>query len=207
MTVEKPDDRFTLPWHIARTEPLGEHRVFSLHYEWAVSPRTGKEHRFTVMHCPEWVNVLALTPERDALLVRQYRHGTKRFTLEIPGGMVDAGEDPAHAAARELLEETGYRAASIEHLGTVEPNPAIQNNRCHTYLALDCVEVAPLKLDGGEDIRVERIHESQLPLLVRDHTITHGLVINAFYWYFFQRPLVAGAPASNPATPTPSPAR
>ena len=66
-------------------------------------------------------------------MVRQYRHGANRITLETPGGLVDPGETPAEAAAREMLEETGYQAREIISLGGINPNPAIFSNRLHAF--------------------------------------------------------------------------
>ncbi|MFY7928508.1 MAG: NUDIX hydrolase [Oligoflexus sp.] len=87
---------------------------------------------------PSWVNVLALTPEKHAILVRQPRVGIMQMTLEVPGGNMDEGEDPQTAALRELEEETGYRAGQIKSLGQISPNPAIMSNRLHMFLATDC---------------------------------------------------------------------
>ncbi len=91
------------------------------------------------------MNVIALTDREDVVLIRQYRHGIGEVTLEIPGGLMDADE-PLAAAKRELLEETGYRAEEWIDLGYVHPNPAIQNNRCYTFLALGA------KLAGAQSL-------------------------------------------------------
>ena len=92
-------------------------------------PHTGKRHSFYRIDSADWVNVVPVTPAGEIVMVRQYRHGLRDVTLEIPGGMVDPGETPEQAAARELLEETGYRAERLEALGSVNPNPALFGNR------------------------------------------------------------------------------
>ncbi len=115
----------------------------------ARSPRTGHARRIAVIDTFEWVNVVGVTPENDVLLVRQFRHGTGRISLEIPGGIVDPGEDPAHAAARELREETGYEGGAPVHLGVVDPNPAILSNRCSTFLIEGCRRAGELQMDPG----------------------------------------------------------
>ena len=85
---------------------------------------------------PDWVNVIPVTPQGKVVVIRQYRHGTGEISLEIPGGVVDAGESHEETARRELLEETGYTAGEIIPIGRVAANPAIQDNHMHTFLAL-----------------------------------------------------------------------
>lgn len=170
-----------LDWHVIREHPAEDYRVFQAVRLEAAHPRTGATRTFSVLHAPDWVNVVALTPGDEVLLVRQYRHGTRRQTLEIPGGMVDPGETAAQAARRELREETGYAAERWLELGTVEPNPALQSNRCHTWLALDANRVGDIQPDAGEVLVVERQPLAAIDGLVRGGAITHALVIAAFY--------------------------
>jgi 8-oxo-dGTP pyrophosphatase MutT (NUDIX family) len=119
-------------------------------------------------------------------MVRQYRHGSREVTLEIPGGLVDPGDTPEEAATRELLEETGYRAEEMIKIGVSNPNPAIFNNRCYTFLAQDITKVSDPKPDQTEDIEVVLIPLVDIPELIRKGEIDHAIVISAFYWYFLQ---------------------
>jgi ADP-ribose pyrophosphatase len=119
-------------------------------------------------------------------MVRQYRHGTREITLEIPGGLVEHQDDPETAALRELHEETGYTAASATPLGYVHPNPAIQNNRCYTFMAEDCAPAGGQQQDEKEDIEVVLIPLHDIPRLIRAGVITHALVIAAFYRYYME---------------------
>ena len=123
-------------WHVLNSRIDKDYRVFRVRAEQALSPRTQASNEFYALECGNWVNIVPLTPDRDVVMIRQYRHGSREVTLEIPGGAVDE-TDPAEAAKRELAEETGYESASITLLGAVNPNPAIFNNLCYTYFAED----------------------------------------------------------------------
>ena len=124
-------------WKRLETKTIHETPVLTLEEVALLRPGRDEPVRFVQLRCPQWVNVIPFTEDGQVILIRQYRAGTHEVTLEIPGGMIDAGEDPADAAARELAEETGYVAGSLEPLGVVQPNPAIQDNRCYTFLARD----------------------------------------------------------------------
>lgn len=170
-------------WDSAGPEEISDFGAFRIRRYLARSPRTGETRPFSVVETSDWVNVVALTTAGEVVLVRQYRHGSRRVALEIPGGVVDAGEDPGAAAARELREETGYAGGPPTFLGTVEPNPAILSNRCHTYLVQDCRRVGEPELDPGEDIEVATLPVAQIPAAIGDGRISHALVICAFWWF------------------------
>ncbi len=169
-------------WQKEESEQLGDYYVFSLRRDRSRSPHTGRAHDFYVLEAPDWINVIPLTPEGEVVLIRQYRHGVGAVMLEIPGGMVDDGEDdPLAAAARELREETGYEAAALELIGVSTPNPAILDNRLYSYLARDVRLAAAPQFDGREYIEVELAPLAQIPQLIRSGRISHALTIAAFY--------------------------
>ncbi|MBW1710032.1 MAG: NUDIX hydrolase [Deltaproteobacteria bacterium] len=181
------DDSKVHPWISKGSRIISENRIFTLKTETFTSPKTGLDHDFYLLEAGDWANIIPLTKDREVLLVKQFRHGTNRMSLEIPGGMVDPGETPEQAGARELIEETGYKGSEIIPLGRVEPNPALFNNYCHTYLAKDVIPVAPgapTKLDGTEDIELVKVNLDQIPGLIAQEKIVHALVIAAFYHYF-----------------------
>lgn len=169
------------PWTTLSDQHLHDCKIIDIHEVKAASPITGAPHTFYRIVSPDWVNVIPLTPDGDVVLVRQFRHGTREVTLEIPGGMVDAGETPAEAAVRELREETGYVGADVEDLGSVDTNPALFDNRCHTYLVTDCREVAEIANEGAEETHVVTIPLAEIPDLIRSGAITHSLVVAAFH--------------------------
>jgi len=175
------------PWMFMNSAILQSNRIFDLKREQYRSPRTAKVHEFYVLESNDWVNVIPLTADEEVVLVKQYRFGTKEFSLEIPGGMLDPDDSPAGAACRELLEETGYAGEEPIFLGTVHPNPAIHTNRCYTYLVQNVRYQKMPKQDSTEDIEVLRVPVADIPELIRKGSITHALVIAAFYWYFFSK--------------------
>ncbi|MDR3672536.1 MAG: NUDIX hydrolase [Holophaga sp.] len=151
------------------------------------SPHTAREHDFTRLLCPDWVNVVAFTaPEQggELLLVEQFRHGIDASTLEVIGGVCDPGEDPARTAQRELLEETGHTSRQWLKLGSCSPNPAVQNNRCHFFLAQGCVPVADLDLDPSEELRVWAAPWNEAERMLREGTLDHALVLAAMLRLF-----------------------
>jgi ADP-ribose pyrophosphatase len=173
-------------WDILSSTPDKSYRVFALRTDHARSPRTGQSHDFFVLESSAWVNVIPLTEANEVVLVKQYRHGTREVTVEIPGGLVEREDSPEAAARRELREETGYREESLISLGYVEPNPAIQNNRCYTYLARNVCPIGEQTQDEKEDIEVILRPLADIPLMIRTGIITHALVIAAFYRYYME---------------------
>ncbi|MCC6336947.1 MAG: NUDIX hydrolase [Myxococcales bacterium] len=164
-------ERSTKDFHIFRARTLD-----------VADPRDGKPYVRTVIDAPDWCNVIPVTRAGEVVLVRQFRFGTWSNHLELPGGMLDEGEAPPAAAARELEEETGYRPARLEPLGVSHPNPAVFANRLHTFLALDCDRVHDGRHDTSEDLRVEVVPRGEIKRLVREGQITHALVLAALLY-------------------------
>ncbi|WP_161630020.1 NUDIX hydrolase [Desulfogranum mediterraneum] len=145
--------------------------------------RSGREKEFVRFDFSDWVNVVAVTPERRLVMIRQFRYGSRRQEIEIPGGMIDPGEDPVSAACRELLEETGYTGREPNIIGKVCPNPALQRNSCYTVLVRDAVKTAEPRFDDMEDIACFLHSHEEVESMVRQGLIDHGLVLNALMFY------------------------
>lgn len=169
------------PWRRGPSERLHDCRVFDLDRVLFEHPDGHEPRAFFVVDAPDWINVIPLTDDDRVVMVRQFRFGIEGFTLEIPGGMCDADEAPIDAARRELREETGYEARTFEALGWVHPNPAVQTNRCHTFLARGVRRVGDPTPDGDEDFEVSIVPCVEIPSLIAGGTITHALVVAAFY--------------------------
>jgi 8-oxo-dGTP pyrophosphatase MutT (NUDIX family) len=175
-----------LPWLDKDVHVQGETRLFQHILVNRRSPHTDREHGFTRLLCPDWVNVVAFTEQGELLLVEQWRHGIGASTLEVVGGVCDPGEEPTVSGRRELLEETGHKPGRWISLGSCAPNPAIQDNRCHFFLALECRAVAALDLDPSEELRVWAAPWPEAETLLREGRIDHALVqvalLRLFLW-------------------------
>src|SRR6266568_7517422 len=142
-----------LPWEKINSKSLGDFRIFTIRSDRKISPRTREEHDFYVIDCVNWVNVIAVTPDEQLVMVEQYRHGSNTVELEIPGGMMDTRDaTPEATGLRELREETGYEGENARLIGQIFPNPAIMSNTCFTVMVENCRWVHPLEFDHGEDL-------------------------------------------------------
>jgi 8-oxo-dGTP pyrophosphatase MutT (NUDIX family) len=175
------------PWLLQGTELVHDAGIFRLnqdHYHYL-----GKStHPYYVLEAPDWVNIIALTPAGEVVLVRQYRHGVRQSSLEIPGGMIDPVDSgPAAAAARELAEETGYRGAELEPLLVVTSNPAILSNRTHSFVTRDAIAVSDPHPDEHEDVEVVLEPLDRIPGMIASGEIHHSLSVAALATFLFRR--------------------
>jgi ADP-ribose pyrophosphatase len=176
--------RMILPWEKLNSKSLGDFRIFTIRSDRKISPRTREEHDFYVIDCVNWVNVIAVTPDQQLVMVEQFRHGSNTVELEIPGGMMDPSDpSPEHTGARELREETGYEGGAPRRIGEIFPNPAIMSNTCYTVLIENCRCVHPLVFDAGEDLITKLVPVSDIPALVAAGKVRHSLVVVALYYF------------------------
>jgi 8-oxo-dGTP pyrophosphatase MutT (NUDIX family) len=144
------------PWTITASEMLVEDRWIRLRAD-RLRTAAGQEIApWYVLDYPDWCVAVALTADDRLVLVRQWRHGAQRWSLELPGGVMDAADgDPVAAARRELREETGFDGAEWRYLYAGHANPAIQTNRLHVALALGVAPTVAAMPEPAEVLRVE----------------------------------------------------
>lgn len=166
-------------WRTLKDELVFKGKIFRYRQLERESTTQTMRGSFDVLEFLDWVNIVAITAKQEIILVKQYRQGVDAVTREIPGGAIHIGEDPLVAAKRELREETGHEAKAWHRLGVIQPNPAIQSNRCHIFLASECYEVGALELDPLEELEVEKISLDLMRELIVTGEIQHSLVLAA----------------------------
>ncbi len=175
------------PWRRVRCEPLASYRIFEVcRVELVDAAGQPRGDAFT-LRGSDWCNVVAVTPDDRVVLVWQYRFGTDALSLEIPGGVIDPGEAPEDAARRELREETGYEAEQLDLLLAIEPNPAIQNNRCFTFLAQGARPTGATDFDHQEELETALLPADRIADLLDGGQVTHSLVQSALETYWRKR--------------------
>lgn len=170
-------------WKRNSTKQIADCRVFKIREDLCERENDKLEHSFFVFENPDWVNVIAVTKDRKVVLIEQFRHGIEQNILEIPGGMIDENEEPEIGARRELLEETGYSAEKFIYLGKSHPNPAIQNNWIYHFLAPNAEKTHDTTFDEHESVIPKLVELEEIPSLIENESITHSLVIAAFYLF------------------------
>jgi 8-oxo-dGTP pyrophosphatase MutT (NUDIX family) len=159
-----------IPWKILSSRYI--HPRFRLD---KVELANGKIFEPVVFEFRSWANVLAITKNDEVVLVKQYRHGVQENLLELPGGVVDDGEDPLEGARRELMEETGFTAENIVEVGRIYPNPAIQHNQLFCFLAIDVEMTGKQHLDDTEEIEVHLVPLDELVEMAKSRKFLHAL--------------------------------
>jgi ADP-ribose pyrophosphatase len=138
--------------------------------------------QYYVLEYPNWANAVALTEDNKVIMVRQYRHAANIVSLEIPGGVIEDGEDPEAGMLRELLEETGYEFDSIELISTVYANPSTANNKTFCYLAKGGKKVQEQSLDEHEELIVEEYTIAEVKQLLADNKIAQALHCTGLFY-------------------------
>jgi 8-oxo-dGTP pyrophosphatase MutT (NUDIX family) len=167
-----------MKWKVLQSKELLKLGFFRLRDDKCELPDGRVMPHYYVIEFADWVNVLPVTTDGQVVAVEQFRHGSDQMHLEIPGGSLDPriSEEPQVAGERELLEETGYAPSEMIYCGFHYPNPALQNNRMHTFIAWNCKKVAEQNLDPFEDLSVKLFPLSELQGKLERGEFTHSLI-------------------------------
>ena len=168
-------------WDLKNESLHSDCRIFEVYKRKFRRDSDGVEGEFFVLDTNDWVNVLAITPEQKLVLVRQFRYGTREFSLEPPGGVIEKGEDPIVAGLRELEEETGYVGTNAQLIGSARPNAAILSNKCFFVLVREARKTANLDFDEHEELVTELHSIQNLRNLVKNGEISHSIGLNAIF--------------------------
>lgn len=169
-------------WKLIKSEQLFESAPFNLLQKDYINPNSKREFNAFVLDIRDWSNVIARNEVGNILLIRQYRFGTDKVELEIPGGYIELNESPRDAAIRELKEETGYNVKEIKQIGVVAANPAIMNNKCFTFLA-EISDQGEVNFDPDEIIETEFYPPKQVKDFIINGEFRNAYCVGAFLWY------------------------
>ncbi|HOV92657.1 MAG TPA: NUDIX hydrolase [Candidatus Kapabacteria bacterium] len=176
-----------IKWDTIEKREIADYKIFKAMQVRRRHPVWNKESEFVILNSPNWVNIIPVTKNNEILLIEQYRQGTDSITLEIPGGLIENGEQPIDAAKRECIEETGY--ASSEDLiltGVSFPNPAFLTNQCFSYAWMDVENIYEQHFDIDEDICVIPTPIPEVKKLIIDGQINHSVILTAFFYFFLK---------------------
>ena len=169
-------------WEVLSEKHIADCKVFEIYEERCRHPVDGREGDFYSIASADWVNTIALTQERELVMVRQYRFAVRGLSWEIPGGLIDPGESPMEAGLRELREETGYTGENTRIIAHCSPNPAIIRNRCHFVLVENVRQTLGVELDANEEIEVRIVPIAEVLDWARNMKLQHTLSLNALFY-------------------------
>jgi 8-oxo-dGTP pyrophosphatase MutT (NUDIX family) len=174
------------PWKILSSEYLIQDRWMTMRADRCELPNGVVLDKYYVRENPDFVQIVPINAKGHILIVRQYRHGPQVISTEVPGGLVDPGEDPIDAAKRELLEETGCVADRFEAVSPLYTNPARNTNRAHTFIAHNARIVQPPQQESTEDIEFEFVSREEVFRLIDEGHFAHALHVASLLLAFRQ---------------------
>lgn len=171
------NDFLRLAWKELSRKPLLETRVLNVMETDSISPE-GETGHYIVMDANDWVITIPVLGD-DFLMVKQWRHGEQKISIEFPGGVIEKNESPENGAARELKEETGFSAGRLIKLGSFNPNPALMSNHVHIFAAYDLTNCGKQELDRDEFINVVKMSKQDFFNRLASEEFQHALMGSA----------------------------
>lgn len=174
-------------WETIANKELLDLKIFKAELVTRKHSSIGKIGEFVVLNSSNWVNIIPITKDGNILLIEQFRQGTNSVTIEIPGGLIELGEEPINAARRECIEETGFSSdKELELLGISLPNPAFLNNKCYTFAWFDVEERYKQNFDENEEINVLPTPIHEVKNMIKSGKINHSIITTAFFYFFLK---------------------
>lgn len=180
----RTDEEMT--WKTLSSEKIFDRPWLTVRKDKVQLPNGHVNNEYYTLHYPDWINVIAETKDGDIILERQYRHALGRVSTEIPAGVIEEGEDPLHAAQRELKEETGYEGGEWTELMTISANPSTMDNLCHCFLAKGVEKDAAQHLDYAEDLEYFLVQKDEVRHMLESGKFIQALMLAPLYKYFYQ---------------------
>ena len=143
---------------------------------------------FYVLEYPDWINVIAITPDDHFVFVRQYRYALDLDSVELCAGVIEPNETPEEGARRELLEETGFGGGEWQEFMSIGQNPSTCNNLTHCFIATGVEKIQDQHLDRTEDIDVVLLSREQVLEMLNSDTLKQALMLAPLWRYFASNP-------------------
>jgi 8-oxo-dGTP pyrophosphatase MutT (NUDIX family) len=175
-----------VPFKTLTSQPINEHIYFTARRDSYETPAGKIVDPYFVVELPSSVMAMAITEGGKVILIKQYRYPVDEMMTELPGGFIDAGEQPLQGIERELLEESGYTFSSFYYLGITTANPGVLNNYTHMFLALGGKQTSGQQLDNNEEIEIQLNLLSEVKDMLNNNEIRQSMhALCLFYGFAF----------------------
>ncbi len=177
-----------LHWKVLDSFYISREPWFTVRRERVELPGGNIVPSYYILDYPEWVNIIAVTPDEKMVMIRQYRHGLGQVNFELAAGTCEKSDSsPLDTARRELQEETGYGGGKWREFAVFSANPATSSNLTHTFLAEGVIPVSGQHLDSGEDISVHLFEMDEVLDMLKKGEIVQALMAASLWKYFYEK--------------------